>query len=56
MVTRTGQAKGSERQVEALRLHDAGLSYSEIGDALGISKQGAHKLVSKARRNTVEVA
>ena len=40
-----------ERQSLAMELREAGLSYSEIGKELGVTKQAAHKLVVKAKRN-----
>ena len=38
------------RRRKALRLHRRGLTYSEIGKALGVSRQRAFEMVRKALR------
>jgi hypothetical protein len=42
------QLTAAERRVEAVSLRAAGFNYTEIGRALGISKQAAFKCVKKA--------
>jgi hypothetical protein len=37
-----------EREAEAIELRKAGLTYAQIGEALGISEVGAHKAVGRA--------
>lgn len=45
---RRDRIAATARQVEALQLRGNGRSYAEIGQALGITKQAAHKLVTRA--------
>lgn len=46
---RNGAAvQGAEQRIKCLQLRKLGLSYQEIGDQLGISRQQAHKHVWKA--------
>ena len=46
------RATTAERKKSALALRIGGLSFSAIGDKLGISKQAAHTLVVNALRDT----
>jgi hypothetical protein len=38
----------AERRIQALELRKAGVTYEQIGAALGITRQGAYKIVSNA--------
>jgi DNA-directed RNA polymerase specialized sigma24 family protein len=46
-------ARARGRQAEALGLHEEGLSYSQIGQRLGITRGAAAGLVRRARQNHV---
>jgi hypothetical protein len=46
--TRPERVRGAARRAEALRLRQGGRTFSEIGDALGISRQAAHAHVARA--------
>jgi len=45
---RAAKEQAAVRQLKALDLRKAGLTYQAIGDRLGISRQAAHKLVKAA--------
>jgi hypothetical protein len=45
-------AKGSERQLTALRLRDEGQTYAQIAVYLGVTTSRAHELVKKGRAIT----
>lgn len=42
------RVRAAERRVQAVELRKAGASYRRIGEQIGISRQAAHKLVTKA--------
>lgn len=44
----------SQRAVEAKRLRAEGLTYQEIGDRMGISRQAAHILVNPANHRAYQ--
>lgn len=46
--TSARKVKGAERTVEAIALRQAGLTYRQIGERLGITEQGAHNSVTRA--------
>lgn len=46
--------KAAERRVDALALRRDGSTFARIGDALGISRQGAHELVTRGLRDLAE--
>ncbi len=49
------EARAAARQDEALALHEAGLSYREVGERLGVSRHTASGLCRRAReRRNVE--
>jgi len=46
--------KAREREKEALRLRLAGKTYAEIGEALGVTEQGAHKIIMRVLKRLNE--
>ena len=46
----------AERDAEIARLRGAGLTYQQIADRLGVSKQTAHEGFKRALRDTVREA
>jgi len=59
-VSRTGGGRyersieTAQRDAEAARLKSRNMTYQQVGDALGVSKQAAHKMVERAMRDTLE--
>lgn len=53
---RRDRIAATARQVEALHLRARGLPYEAVGEALGITKQAAFKLVSRALAATLQEA
>lgn len=49
-MARNNNAAAIARRAQMLELRKAGMTYDRIGEALGISKQAAHKTVTKALR------
>jgi len=54
-ITKT-RARAADRATEALRLRAAGLSYAQIGERLGITKQAAWAAVRRGFRTLQETA
>lgn len=44
----------TERQSEAKRLHNEGLTYEEVGARMGITRQGAHLLVNPEKHRVYQ--
>jgi hypothetical protein len=55
-VPRHDRIAATARQVEALQFRARGLPYEAVGEALGITKQAAFKLVDRALRATLREA
>lgn len=53
---RRDRIAATARQAEALQLRARGLPYEQVGEALGITKQAAFKLVTRALRATLREA
>ena len=51
MTTKPREIARLERRAKALELRKAGAEYREIGDALGVTYQAAHQLVTKQLRD-----
>jgi transposase len=43
-------AAARKRQAEALKLHQGGKTYEQIGSELGVSKQRAYDIVQRAKQ------
>ena len=52
--TATKQLKGRELEKEATKLRIAGVTFQAIGDALGVSDEGARKAVKRALERTMK--
>lgn len=46
--------RGRERELKALEMRKAGATFEQIGNALGITPQGAHRAVKRALRRIIE--
>jgi len=47
------RVRATERQTEAMELRKGGATYDQIGRALGITRQGAHKLVQGGMKRLI---
>lgn len=50
------EARARDRQAQATALRDQGLTFAQIGEALGISRHAAAGLVRRARANGIHTA